>query len=119
MLKGIQNTLGNAGKLLQMKQQQEKMDKMMSSITATGYSKNNKVSVTINGKQNIIAIKIDKALINFVHETTTSKEQDDTMISKSVIEAFEDAQKKIQPEMIKKMQESGDMSDLMSMIGGV
>jgi DNA-binding protein YbaB len=119
MLKGIQNAVGGASKMLQMKQQQEKMEKLMASISATGYSKNNKVSVTINGKQSIVSINIDKALINYVHETTTSKDNDDSLIAKCVMEAFEDAQKKIQPAMVKKMQESGDMSDIMSMLGGM
>lgn len=119
MLDGIKNSLGTAGKALQAKQQQDRLKKLMATVSATGYSKNNKVSVTLNGEQNIVNLTIDSALINFVHESTTAKGQNDTMIAKCVMEAFEDAQKKIQPELMKKLQESGSMSDLMGMLGGM
>jgi DNA-binding protein YbaB len=117
MLNGIKNTLGTAQKAIQAKQQQERLEKLMATVVATGYSKNNKVSVTVNGKQNIVGMKIDYNLINFVYENTTSKSQEDVMIAKSVIEAYEDAQKKIQPELMKKLQESGNLNDLMGMLG--
>jgi nucleoid-associated protein EbfC len=119
MLNGIKNTIGNVGKMAQAKQQQDKLDKLMSSVSAVGTSKNGKVTVTVNGKQTIVSIKIDPSLINFVYETQTSKNQEDTMISKSIMEAYEDAQKKIQPEVMKKLQESGNLSDLMSMFSGM
>jgi DNA-binding protein YbaB len=119
MLNGIKNTIGNVGKMAQAKQQQDKLDKLMSSVSAIGTSKNGKVTVTVNGKQTIVNIKIDPSLINFVYETQTSKNLEDTMISKSIMEAYEDAQKKIQPEVMKKLQESGNLSDLMGMFQGM
>ncbi|MGL4759792.1 MAG: YbaB/EbfC family nucleoid-associated protein [Patescibacteria group bacterium] len=119
MLNGIKNTLGNVGKIAQAKQQQDKLEKLMASVSATGYSKNKKVAVTINGKQNIVNIIIDPSLINFVYENTTSKGLEDSTISKSIMEACEDAQKKLQPEMMKKLQESGNLNDLMGMLSGM
>lgn len=118
MLSGIKNTIGNVGKMAQAKQQQDKLDKIMSSVSATGYSKNKKVAVTVNGKQNIVNIVVDPTLINYIYENTTSKNLEDQLLSKCIMEAYEDAQKKIQPEMIKKLQESGGLSDLMNIISG-
>ena len=119
MLKAITDNLGNAGKMLQMKQQKDKMDKLMSSVSTTGYSSNKKVMVRINGKMDIIGFTIDPTLITFVYENSVLKEREDTIIQKSVIEAYKEAQDKIQPELMKKMQESGDINDIMDMMKGM
>ena len=106
-----------AGNLLKMQQQQQKLQKLMATIAVTGNSKNSKVSLTLNGNQEIVDLKIDMSLINFVYDNSTSKGNQDTTIAKFVMEAYADAQKQVQPAMMKKMQESGDINDIMSMLG--
>jgi DNA-binding protein YbaB len=111
--------VSQAGNMMNSKQQADKMQKMMQSISVQGASKNGKVTVTINGEQKIVDLKIDSSLINFVYETTTSKGQEDSTISRFVMEAYSDAQGKVQAAIMKKIQESGDMSEIMSMLGGM
>jgi DNA-binding protein YbaB len=118
MFDGIKNTLGTAQKAMQAKQQQERMQKLMATVVVTGSSKNGKLSVTVDGTNTILSVKIEPALINFVYESSTSKGIEDTLLPKCFKEALEDANKKLQPELMKKLQESGNLGDLMSMLGG-
>lgn len=115
----LQN-LKNAGNLVnnanQVRQQQAKLQKLLSEIRVTGSSKNSKVTVTITGEQKIVDIIIDPALIKFVYENFISADKPDTMLSKSIIEAVDDAISKVQGEVVKKMQETGSLGDLMSML---
>lgn len=110
----------NAGSMIQnankLKQQQDKLQKMLSTIRVNGQSKNQKVTVVITGDQKIVNIKIDPELVNFVYENFTSQNKEDTMMSKSIIEAVDDGMSKVQGEVVKKMQETGSMGDLMAML---
>jgi DNA-binding YbaB/EbfC family protein len=114
------NNLKNAGSLInnanQVRQQQAKLQKLLSEIRVTGTSKNGRVTVVITGEQKIIEINIDPALIKFVYENFISADKADTMLSKAIIEAVDDAISKVQGEVVKKMQETGSLGDLMSML---
>ncbi len=114
------NNLKNAGNLMnnanQVRQQQARLQKLLSEIRVTGTSKNGRVTVTITGEQKIIDINIDPALIKFVYENFISASKPDTMLAKSIIEAVDDAISKVQGEVVKKMQETGSLGDLMSML---
>jgi len=119
-LKNAGNNIKNAGGLVggvnKVRQQQEKLQKLLSEIRVTGTSKNSKVTVTITGEQKIVDIVIDPALIKFVYENFISADKPDTMLAKSIIEAVDDAISKVQGEVVKKMQETGSLGDLMSML---
>jgi DNA-binding YbaB/EbfC family protein len=114
------NNLKNAGNLInnanQVRQQQAKLQKLLSEIRVTGTSKNGRVTVVITGEQKIIEINIDPALIKFVYENFISVDKSDVMLSKAIIEAVDDAISKVQGEVVKKMQETGSLGDLMSML---
>ncbi len=110
----------NMGSMIQtankLKQQQDRLQKILSGIRVNGQSKNQKVTVTLTGEQKIVAIKIDPDLIKFVYENFTSQGKEEQIMSKSIMEAVEDAISKVQGEVVKKMQETGSMKDLMSML---
>ena len=88
----------------------------MSSVRVAGISKNGKVSVVLTGDQKLAEIRIDPTLITFVYENFTSQGKEDTLLAKSIMEAVEDATSKVQAEVVKKMQETGSLGDLMSML---
>lgn len=95
-------------------QKQQKMQAMLASVTVQGSSKNGKVTVVMDGQQKIKSIEIAPELIKFVYETLTSVGKNDTMLGKSIVEAFEDAISKVQEAVIKKMQEENSFGDLSS-----
>jgi DNA-binding protein YbaB len=116
MLQNLQKTgsmISNANKI---RQQQAKLQKLLASIKIQGTSKNGKVVVTITGEQKIVDIQIDPSLIKFVYENFVSAGKPDSMLAKAIIEAVDDAISKVQAEVVKKMQESGSIGDLMSML---
>jgi DNA-binding protein YbaB len=124
-LKNAGNLMQNAGKI---KQQQAKLQKILQDIRVSGVSKNGKVTVVITGEQKIVNIMIDPALIKFVylnfltgHEADPDKqaEQDargQGFLATPIMEALEDAISKVQTEVVKKIQETGSIGDLMSML---
>ncbi len=116
MLDKIKNAASMVQTANKLKQQQDKLQKILSSIRVNGQSKNQKVTVTLTGEQKIVAIKIDPELIKFVYENFTSQGKEEQVMSKSIMEAVEDAISKVQGEVVKKMQETGSMKDLMSML---
>jgi DNA-binding protein YbaB len=116
MLGNLKDTANLVSNVNKVRQQQAKLQSLLASIRVTGQSKNSKVTVVITGEQKIVEIKIDPALINFVYENFTSQGQEDKMLSKSIMEAVEDAISQVQNEVVKKMQETGSMEDLMSML---
>jgi DNA-binding protein YbaB len=116
MFQGIKKTANAVGNFQKMKAQQDKMTKLLNSVRVTGNSKNSKVNVTLTGDQKIIDIKIDPSLIEFVYENYISQQKEDALLAKSIMEAVEDAMTKVQPEVVKKMQESGSLGDLMGML---
>jgi DNA-binding protein YbaB len=116
MFQGIKNTAGALANANKMKAQQEKLQKLLNSVRVGGISKNGKVSVILTGDQKVVDIKIDPSLIAFVYENFTSLQKEDTLLAKSIMEAMEDATSKVQTEVVKKMQETGSLGDMMSML---
>jgi DNA-binding protein YbaB len=127
----LQN-LKNAGNLMQnaskIKQQQAKLQKILQDIRVSGVSKNGKVTVVITGEQKIVNIMIDPALIKFVYENflvghdadpdkkTEQDSRGQNFLASPIMEALEDAISKVQTEVVKKIQETGSIGDLMSML---
>jgi len=116
MLNQIKSAAGMVGQAQKIKAQQEKFQKLLSSIRVTGTSKNGKVVVTITGEQKIVDIQIEPALITFVQENFIAQGKEEKMMAKSIIEAVDDAISKVQGEVVKKIQETGSLGDLMSML---
>jgi|688.fasta_scaffold64091_5 DNA-binding protein YbaB len=131
MFQGIKNAgslISNANKV---RQQQAKLQKILQEIRVTGTSKNGKVTVIITGEQKIVDIQIDPSLIRFVYENfyqnltvvqnDPEKEQENNQkgqkfLSNPIIEAVDNAISKVQGEIVKKIQETGSLGDLMSML---
>jgi DNA-binding protein YbaB len=130
MLQGVKNAgnmMANAGKI---RQQQAKLQKILQSIRIVGESNNKKVRVTITGEQKLTDIWIDPELIKFVNDNfiiPAQQEQDmdrqqdmlargQRFFSAPVIEAMEKATSQVQKEIVKKIQETGSVGDLMSML---
>ena len=125
MFQGIKDLASNASQMAKLKSAQDKMQKAMKSVIVTGISKNGKVSVTLDGENTMVDLKIDPEFINFVSENFTKdlSDKDKTykgqqMIKNSLVEAVEVAKPKVQAEMIKMMQTSGDFNEMMGMLGG-
>jgi DNA-binding protein YbaB len=118
MFQGIKNTANMLSNANKMKAQQAKMQAILDSVVVTGSSKNSKVTARVSGSQKILDLKIEPALITFVQENFIAEGKEDTLLAKSIMEAIDDAITKVQPEVIKKMQESGSLGDLMSMLQG-
>lgn len=116
MLGNAQGGANPAANMTQLRGQQEKLQKLLSGIRVTGTSKNGKVTVVITGEQKIIEIKIDPALIKFVHDNFIAVGKEDTMLGKAVMEAFEDAVSKVQARVVEEMQKTGSIGDLMDML---
>lgn len=96
--------IGQMQDLYKMQREAKKMEKEMRQIVVKGFSKNDKVSVTIDGTQEIVAVKIADELLN-----PESKQE----VEKAIKEAHKEASKKLQKEMMKGM----DMDKLRSMLG--
>lgn len=112
----------NLGMLKQAQQaraQQKKYQDMLDGVTVQGASKNGRVQVTVSGTQKLKTLTIDPELITFIYENYISKGQEETMLSKAIMEAMDDAMAKVQMAVVKKMQESGNMDEIMSMLGGM
>ena len=130
MLQNIQNAGSAVAGAAKLKSQQEKLQKLLNEIIVTGTSKNGKVVVKVRGDQTILDIIIDPSLVVFVYENFFKLAKDETdstrsadlnargqkFLASSIIEAVQDAISKVQGEVVKKMQESGAMGDLMGML---
>lgn len=130
MLQNLQNAGSAAANALKLKAQQDKLQKLLNEIVVTGTSKNGKVTVKVRGDQTILDIAIDPNLVIFVYENFFKLAKDETdsvrsadlnsrgqkFMASSIIEAVQDAISKVQGEVVKKMQESGAMGDLMGML---
>jgi DNA-binding protein YbaB len=116
MFNGIKNAASAVQNVSKLKAQQAKLQKLLSEITVQGNSKNGKVTVTITGEQKITNIEIEPELITFVQENFIALGKEDNILSKSIMEAVEDAISKVQGEVVKKMQESNSLGDLMGML---
>ena len=125
MFQGIKDLANNASQMAKLKSAQDKMQKAMKSVVVTGTSKNNKISVTLDGENTVVDLKIDPEFINFIADNFTKDLSDkdkvykgQQMIKNSFVEAVEVAKPKVQAEMIKMMQSSGDFNEMMGMLGG-
>ena len=130
MLQNLQNAGSAAANALKLKAQQDKLQKLLNEIVVTGTSKNGKVTVKVRGDQTSVDIVIDPNLVIFVYENFFKLAKDETdstrsadlnsrgqkFMASSIIEAVQDAISKVQGEVVKKMQESGAMGDLMGML---
>lgn len=130
MIQNIQNAGNAVAGAAKLKAQQEKLQKLLNEIIVTGTSKNGKVVVKVRGDQTILDIIIDPSLVVFVYENFFKLAKDETdpvrsadlnsrgqkFMASSIIEAVQDAISKVQGEVVKKMQESGAMGDLMGML---
>lgn len=109
-----------------LKAQQQKLQKLLQEIRVTGESKNSKVVAIITGDQTIVDIVIDPLLIKLIYENLLNDQDEDdlerqqevvqSLISRPIIEAVDDAINKVQSEVVRKMQETGSLADLMSML---
>ena len=89
-----------------MRDQGKAMKAMLDEIMVVGGGAGNKVMLTMNGSHEVIAVQI---------EDGTEKAD----IERGVKEAIADVNKKLQQELIKKMQENGGgMEALKNMMGG-
>lgn len=89
--------------LKDMRDQAKEVKKMLDGVVVVGSGAGNKVMVTINGSHEVLGVQI---------EDGTEK----SVIEKGVKEAYEDANKKLQSELIKQMQAMGGMGGLGDMM---
>lgn len=92
--------------LKDLRDQGKKMKEMMDDIVVVGGSSGNKVMVTINGSHEVLGVQIDEEL-------------DRAKIADHVREAFGDAGKKLQTELMKKMKDMGGLGGLGDMMKGL
>lgn len=97
------NLFGQLGDLYKMQKDARAMQKKMKQVSVSGLSKNEDVEIIIDGTQAIIEMGIDDKLLDASLKTH---------LIKSIKEAMQDAQKKLQ----KKMMEDFDISDLKNML---
>ena len=98
------NPLGQIGDLYKLQKEARKMQKDMKGKTVSGYSKNEDVEIVIDGTQEILEIGISDELLN------PERKKD---LTKGIIQAMKDAQKKLQKDMMKDF----DMSKIKGMLG--
>ncbi|MCA9382020.1 YbaB/EbfC family nucleoid-associated protein [Candidatus Dojkabacteria bacterium] len=96
--------IGQMQDLYKMQREAKKMEKEMKQIVVKGYSKNEKISVTLDGTQEVVAVKIAEDML----EPDQKKD-----VEQGIKEAHKEASKKLQKEMMKGM----DMDKIRSMLG--
>lgn len=99
------SVFGQAKDLIEMQKQAKKMKEEMSKIKVIGLSKNGLVKIHMNGAQELEHVTISEDAID---------KGDAKKLAQSVQQAFKDATKKLQKEMMKGM----DMDSLKGMMGG-
>lgn len=98
--------LGNIKNAFQSIQEAKKMEGQMKSQKYVGSSKSSKVTVEINGLQQLVDIQISDDLCNPLLKDKLQKE---------IIEAMEDARKTFEKNMMQDM----DLGKLKEMLGGL
>jgi DNA-binding protein YbaB len=91
-----------------LRDQSKKMKEMLDDILVVGSGARGGVMITINGSHDIIAVKIDDSV-------------ERGAIGPAIKDAFADANKQLQGEMMKKMKEMGGiggLGDMMKNLGG-
>lgn len=95
----------SAGKnLMEMRKEAKKLKDQMEKVIVEGESKKGWVKLTVNGSQEIVHIAIEDALMD------VDKKKD---LVQAIKEAYENANKKLQKEMMKDM----DMDKIKGMLG--
>jgi nucleoid-associated protein EbfC len=84
-----------------LRSQAKEMQNQMSEITDEGSSAWGKVKIKIDGNQNVLNVSIDDEMMS-----------DKAKLEEAMIEAFNDAVKKIQKKMALKMKEMGGLDAL-------
>jgi DNA-binding protein YbaB len=102
----MNNPLGMAKDLFQLQREAKEMEKRMKEQRFHGKSKKDLITVTIDGTQNIIDMKVDDLLM--------SPDMKESLVN-NMKEAFADAQKNAQ----KAMASSMDLDKIKSMLGGL
>ena len=92
--------------LKDLRDQGKKMKEMMDDIVVVGGSSGNKVMVTLNGSHELLGVQIDDEL-------------DRAKIADGVKDAFTDANRKLQTELMKKMKDMGGLGGLGDMMKGI
>ncbi len=96
-------------KLKQFKEkrdQSKQMKTMLDEIIVVGAASGNKVMITMNGSHEVMGVQIEDGL-------------EKTQIEQGVKDALSDANKKLQQELMKKMQEMGGIGGLADMMKGM
>jgi len=84
----------------------KQMQNQLDDITAEGTAAWGKVKITINGNQKIVSVEIDDELMG-----------DKSKLESAIMEAQNDATKKIQKQMASKMKDMGALQDMMKNLG--
>lgn len=92
--------------LKDLRDQGKKMKEMMDEIVVVGGSSGNMVMVTLNGSHEMLGVQIDDAL---------EREK----IAAACKDAYADATRKLQTEMMKKMKDMGGLGGLSDMMKGM
>lgn len=100
----MKNIFSQVGDLYKMQKEAKKMQNDMKKIIVSGLSRNEDVEVVMNGAQEVEEIGINDSYMNLENKSK---------LEKALIEAFKDAQKKIQ----KKMMQDMDLDKIRNMLG--
>jgi DNA-binding protein YbaB len=124
MLDGIKNAVGSAGNMAKAAQAQQRIKKLLEGIKVVGSTKNGSINVTVNGEQKMIDIQISADLINAIAQDFTLSTDPDKVakgqqiLQDGIIEAANNAMSNVQERMVKEMTQSGELSDIMSILQG-
>lgn len=95
---------GKLGDIYKLQKEAREMQKNLKNIKISGLSKNEEVEVVMDGTQEVLEVGIKDELLSADKKN---------YLEKSIIEAINDAQKKIQKEMMKNM----DLGKIKQMLG--
>ena len=98
------NPFSQAKNLYKMQKEARAMQTKMKQVQVNGFSKNEQVEVVMNGANELENVLIDDALLS-----VEKKE----LLEKYILEAYKDAAKKLQKELMKDM----DLDKMKSMLG--
>lgn len=98
------NPFGQARELMKMQKEAKAMQKKLRSTLVTGKSKDNLVSFTLNGAQELEDVVISSELLN---------ENGKRQLIKGIKQAYKSAQKELQKSMMKDM----DLDKLKGLLG--
>lgn len=90
----------------ELRDQGKQMKELLDAVVVVGGSSRNRVMVTINGSHEILGVQIEEGMAK-------------ADVEAGVKDAFNDANKKLQTELMKKMQEMGGIGGLADMMKGM